>query len=138
MRLWHYKLIPALPNKMLVSQWRECIAIKRQWEKGTLKHRLVSYVMNYDKKYFLSYVICVLCEMQRRNIKYQEKYYAEIIDFCGDEARYSKDLFYYPEHNDRYLKQCFYNLEEKFDRGIIEETDWFKILEVAYREDIIE
>ena len=36
MRLWHYKLIPVLPNAMLVSQWRECIAIKRQWEKKHL------------------------------------------------------------------------------------------------------
>ena len=33
MRLWHYKLIPALPKAQLISQWRECIAIKRQWEK---------------------------------------------------------------------------------------------------------
>ncbi len=53
MRLWHYKLIPVLPNAMLVSQWRECIAIKRQWEKGTLKHRLVSYVMEHSKEYFM-------------------------------------------------------------------------------------
>lgn len=37
MRLWHYKLIPALPNAMLVAQWRECIAIKRQWEKRYFK-----------------------------------------------------------------------------------------------------
>ena len=37
MRLWHYKLIQALPQAMLVSQWRECIAIKRQWEKRNFK-----------------------------------------------------------------------------------------------------
>lgn len=37
MRLWHYKLIPVLPKEMLVSQWRECIAIKRQWEKRNIK-----------------------------------------------------------------------------------------------------
>ena len=53
MRLWHYKLIQVLPNAMLVSQWRECIAIKKQWEKGTLKHRLVSYVKDYDKEAFI-------------------------------------------------------------------------------------
>lgn len=63
MRLWHYKLIPVLPNKMLVSQWRECIAIKRQWEKGTLNHRLVSYIKNYDKEYFLEYLNIVIYEM---------------------------------------------------------------------------
>lgn len=37
MRLWHYQLIPVLPKAMLVSQWRECIAIKRQWEKRKFK-----------------------------------------------------------------------------------------------------
>ncbi len=40
MRLWHYKLIPVLPNKMLVSQWRKCIAIKRQWERRYIKKQV--------------------------------------------------------------------------------------------------
>ena len=69
MRLWHYKLIPVLPNAMLVSQWRECIAIKRQWEKGTLKHRLVSYVMDYDTDLFNKYVSLICWEMEDRKIK---------------------------------------------------------------------
>lgn len=124
MRLWHYKLIPVLPNAMLVSQWRECIAIKRQWEKGTLKHRLVSYVMEHDKNMFMSYTLKITNEMNIRNIKYQNKYLSEICDFC-----YNGQSFYnnYPEHNDRYLKQCYYNLQEKFDRGIITKEEWKKI-----------
>ena len=82
MRLWHYKLIPVLPNAMLVSQWRECIAIKRQWEKGTLKHRLVSYVIDNYKELFINYVTDIIQEMSKRNIKYQDKYYFEILHFC--------------------------------------------------------
>ena len=78
MRLWHYKLIPYLPKDMLVSQWRECIAIKRQWEKGTLKHRLVSYVQEYNDNLYLYYVKCVAEEMYLRGIKYQTKFYKEI------------------------------------------------------------
>jgi len=140
MRLWHYKLIPVLPDKMLVAQWRECIAIKRQWEKGTLKHRLVGYVMNYDKDRFSTYVTSLVNELKKRNIKYKDKYLEEIYEFCKRNNTY---IYYiqnndYPEHNDRYLKQCFYNLEEKHDRGIISEVEWDKILEVAYKEDIIE
>lgn len=125
MRLWHYKLIPVLPDKMLVSQWRECIAIKRQWEKGTLKHRLVSYVMKYSRKYFLNYVADVVDELKHRNINYQNKYYLEIVEFCYKEK--NNDFEYYPEHNDRYLKQCYYNLQEKADRGIITPEEWQKI-----------
>lgn len=131
MRLWDYRLIPVLPNKMLVSQWRECIAIKRQWEKGTLKHRLVSYVTEYTKEYFFNYVQLVTFYMKERKIKYNQKYYTEIFDFCDNEMDYEnrQRLVYYPEHNDRYLKQCYYNLEEKADRGIISEEEWEPIEE---------
>ena len=128
MRLWHYKLIPVLPNAMLVSQWRECIAIKRQWEKGTLKHRLVSYVMNYDKSYFCYYVETIVDQLRRRNINFNGMYFIEIQEFCKN------DIFNtfmggnnYPEHNNRYLKQCLYNLQEKTDRNIITQEEWQKI-----------
>lgn len=125
MRLWDYRLLKVLPNKMLVSQWQECIAIKRQWEKGTLKHRLVSYVKNYDKDMFVGYVVEVLGEMENRNIKFQNKYYEEIWEW-------SKSTNYgpaptYPEHNNRYLTQCYFNLQEKYDRGIVTEEEWEKI-----------
>lgn len=30
-------------------------------------------------------------------------------------------------HNDRYLKQCYYNLQEKYDCGGISENDWIVI-----------
>ena len=128
MRLWHYRLIPVLPKDMLVSQWRECIAIKRQWEKGTLKHRLVSYVMDYAKIYFISYVISVITEMDNRQINFQSKYFYEICDFCQSFG--GAGQINYKEHNERYLKQCYYNLEEKYDRGIISEEEWQKIKEV--------
>lgn len=125
MRLWHYKLIPVLPKEMLVSQWRECIAIKRQWEKGTLKHRLVSYVMDYDKRYFYTYVSFIEKEMVNRNIKHQKKYCQEFEKFCNINDYTHFGL--YPEHNDKYLKQCYYNLQEKYDRGIITKEEWQKI-----------
>lgn len=134
MRLWHYKLIPVLPKEMLVSQWRECIAIKRQWEKGTLKHRLVSYVIDYDGEYFIRYVLRVADEMKKRNIKYQEIYIDEIFNFCWED-KIIQDWLNYPEHNDRYFKQCYYNLEEKHDRGIISDEEW-KPINDLFKEEI--
>ena len=125
MRLWHYKLIPVLPNAMLVSEWRECIAIKRQWEKGTLKHRLVSYVKDYDRSSFYRYVESVRDELWDRDIKFQNKYFDEIRQFCEENDNAMYEL--YPEHNDRYLKQCLYNLEEKATRNIITKEEWLKI-----------
>ena len=126
MRLWHYKLIPVLPKEMLVSQWRECIAIKRQWEKGSLKHRLVSYVKNHSKKLFFIYVHSVCLEMDNRGIKYQEKFYNEIKEFCIKTNEYIP-IEHYPEHNYRYLTQCLCNLQEKYDRGIVSKEEWDKI-----------
>lgn len=135
MRLWHWKLLPYLPNKMIVSQWRECIAIKRQWEKGTLKHRLVSYVINYDKKYFYNYIVLIILELKDRNIKYNNKYFDEIHEFCNycGNSLFPLDDMNYEEHNDRYLKQCLYNLQEKADRGIISKEEW-KIIEDKFGE----
>ena len=124
MRLWSYQLIPVLPNKMLISQWRECIAIKRQWEKGTLKHRLVSYVKDYNKEYFMNYIDLIMDELSNRNIKFQYKYGMELRKFCN---YYNSKSKYYSEHNERYLKQCLYNLQEKADKGIITQEEWQKI-----------
>ena len=62
--------------------------------------------------------------MSRRNIKYQSKFYDEIFVFCdGNITAYN----YYPEHNDRYLRQNLYNLQEKADRKIISDMEWQKI-----------
>ena len=124
-RLWHYELIPVLPNKMLVSEWRELIAIKRQWEKGILKHRLVSYVMDYDKGYFWEYFSEILQELINRDIKYKDVYITEIDNFCN--PRINNKYSRYKEHNDRYLKQCLYNLEEKATRNIISKEEWLRI-----------
>lgn len=87
MRLWHNGLIEFLPQQMLISQWRECIAIKKQWEKNTLKHRLVNYVLNYNKSYFYTYTYLIVKEMKKRNIKYQEKYIKEIYEFCYKDTK---------------------------------------------------
>jgi len=126
MRLWSYQILDVLPDKMLIAEWRECVAIKRQWEKGTLKHRLVSYVMDYDRTYFRTYVRGVVKELKSREINVNFKLYDEIWDFCSIFPEPVGDT-HYPEHNDRYLRECLYNLEEKATRGIITKQEWQKI-----------
>ena len=97
-----------------------------------MKHRLVSYVIDYDKGYFGLYVNMVLQEFNNRNIKFNRKLADEIANFVleGRDIKYVSNYFnHYPEHNDRYLKQCYYNLQEKYDRGIISEDEWQKIID---------
>ena len=112
---------------MLVSQWWEIVAIKRQWEKGTLNHGLVNYVKDYDKAYFLSYTVRVACEMVNRKINYSDKLYYEIVDFCKDAKKSLYTLYDFPEHDKIYLRECIYNLEEKARRGIVTKDEWEKI-----------
>ncbi len=81
--------------------------------------------MDYNKTYFAWYVHQVYLELQNRNIKCKEVYLDEIITFCS--YRLWQDNLYYPEHNDRYLRQCYYNLEEKYDRGILTEEESTKV-----------
>lgn len=136
LRLWHYKLIPVLPKEMLVSQWRECIAIKRQWEKGTLKHRLVSYVKDHDEVYFGTYVKMVCRELTKRKIKYNDDLYYELTQFSGvSYPNLGNLIIHYEEHNDGYFTQCYYNLEEKHDRGIISDEEWEPINDL-FKEEI--
>ena len=46
MRLWHYKLIPFLPDNQLKAQWRELNAIFL----NEPKHILINYVYEYRKQ----------------------------------------------------------------------------------------
>lgn len=67
MRLWHYKLIPALPDFMLVQQWRTCIEIARKIAKdGTITDPLIKRLVNYPAEHFLRYVIILQAEMGKR------------------------------------------------------------------------
>lgn len=139
MRLWHKDLIPVLPRQQLLSQWRECCAIASSIAtKGTPNHILVNEILNYPMIHFVAYVDLVLKEMHKRGYKVSEKSYTNLcsnleqgidhfkVSFELSLIRDSGDVFM-NWHNNRYLKQCFYNLQEKYDRGGIPDHEWQKI-----------
>ena len=126
MRLWHYKLIPFLPDKQLLGQWRELNSIFKKQD----KHILINYIYEYDKDTtddLFDYTCMVIAEMQKRGFK---------VNHLENMIRFFKlsDVFVYQyipqlkdavfkggvfknHHNNRYLLQCFFNLQEKYDRG---------------------
>lgn len=120
MRLWHYKLIKYLPNSQLLAQWRELNSIFKKQD----KHILINYVYEYDKEDLYGYTYLVITELLTRkfNIKRTESYenyFKEISDgykLTISIACYRHKFFPY-HHTNRYLLQCFYNLQEKYDRG---------------------
>ena len=112
MRLWHYSLIPYLPNSQLTAQWRELNSIY----KNQPRHLLINYVYDYSKDHLYNYSKLVINEMKRRNIKI--KSFDNFEEYFRRKELYINDpIPFHNHHTTRYLQQCFYNLQEKYDRG---------------------
>jgi uncharacterized protein (TIGR02328 family) len=129
MRLWHKDLIAVLPREQLVAQWRECSAIAGAIQKnGTPNHILVNYVVDRLNS-FVAYSYMVRQEMTRRGYRTMENVWTKIKSIVDTDIwkDLEKEDIFEKEHNFRYCVQCYYNLQEKYDRGGIKEEDWEKI-----------
>lgn len=126
MRLWHKDLIPVLPDKQLQGQWRECCLIAKALHDGNLNHLLVNKVKEYPVEDFIAYTLIVYLEMRARG---KNPIMVRFGQYTSDKTRIidlNREIFL-EWHNDRYLKQCFYNLQEKYDCGGISPEEWDKI-----------
>ena len=117
MRLWHYKLIPFLPNSQLIAQWRELNSIFKKQD----NHILINYVYEYPKNHLLSYADEVWAELKYRGYKIcKMENYDNFYNTVRKESEWLPEVVRNPfpnHHTNRYLLQCFYNLQEKYDRG---------------------
>ena len=135
MRLWHKDLLLVLPRQQLLSQWRECCgAVQTIAEKGSPRHILINRIMDYPVSHFQKYVEMVLDVMKSRGYKVSEKSYRKYIDnlsmaqgkFITDQT---ENNLFADWHNDIYLRQCLYNLEEKYICGGIPDDEWQRVRE---------
>ena len=126
MRLWHKDLIDVLPRQQLFGQWRECCLIMQNIKNNsTPNHILVNKIMDYPIEEFNEYAERVRDEIIKRGhncyfgnfSKWQTKTNIERID--GE--------IFKGWHNKRYLMQCFYNLQEKYDCGGVPEEEWKRL-----------
>ena len=128
MRLWHTKLIPALPREQLVAQWREISAIAGAIQKnGTPNHILVNFVLDYDYDHFISYAYYVREEMTKRNYRTMNSVWNKIIALKPNYNILPIEHIYNNKMSETYLIICYYNLKEKFLCGGISFNDWKKI-----------
>ncbi len=127
MRLWSYQLLLYLPRLQLVSQWRECCCIAKSIaEKGTPNHILVNKIMDYPLNHFVVYTAMVISEMRHRGYKVDAQKFWKWMhktDWCNVNCALGEGLFA-DWHNDIYLRECLYNLEEKFRAGGIPVDEW--------------
>ena len=129
MRLWHKQLIEVLPRQQLLGQWRECCCIaKNIAENGYPNHILVNKIIDYPISEFCDYCNIVLKEMMARGYHVSERSINALYDHIGfmPDSNLNKDIFS-RWHNDRYLKQCLYNLQEKYDCGGISRGEYRKV-----------
>lgn len=132
MRLWHKDLIPVLPRQQLLGQWRECCLIaKNISEKGSPGHVLVNKIMDYDLQHFYFYTSIVHDEMKRRGYKAD---FSKFTKWIKIERCYIGEAMLFQGWFDmRYLRQCYYNLQEKYDCKAITRNEFIAINE-KYKE----
>lgn len=106
MRLWHYELIPILDRQRLLSQHRECCALRGNgWGK---KHSTVDYVFKHDRGKLFHYHCIVMQEMELRgyncDLSWVDSRYRG--KNCKSFENERIDPGPYPEHNEEYLEEC--------------------------------
>lgn len=134
MRLWHKELIPFLPRQQLISQWRElCCIAKNININNTPNHLLVNKIMDYNLEHLIMYTKLVINEMNNRNYNISQKSFNSFLkNLKISKKQYNNinldfDDIFSGWHNKRYYKQCYYNLEEKYDCGGIFKSEFKKI-----------
>lgn len=120
MRLWHEALIPYLPNQQLLGQHRECCALRgKGWGR---KHSTVDYVFTHPIEWLYIYHVKVMDEMTKRGYNVNPAWYSPfyrgknsepltvLTDWHSSFRKLAPGVNTYPEHDDKYLKECLENL----------------------------
>lgn len=129
MRLWHYELLPYLPDAQLRSQWRECCLIAKDIaEKGKPNHLLVNKLEDYSGDEFITYCHIVRYQMKSRGFNITTKAEKQIYF-----RPYTFMLYLFTDwHNKEYLRVCMANLYEKHFFGVgksrITDEEWQRLL----------
>jgi uncharacterized protein (TIGR02328 family) len=119
LRLWHEQLISKLPRPQLLSQHRECAALRGLgWGKP---HSVVNYVFKHDYQKLVDYHYLIMREMLKRgynihNIDWFNPWYRGKIMGFDSNVKYTPRKYksnVYVEHNDDYLMECLNNLKRK-------------------------
>lgn len=145
MRLWHKELVPVLPRKQLVGQWRECVAVvglMAEAKDSLANMTIVAKVVNYPLEHLAVYTRLVIQEMTKRGYKISDAAYEKWLErleelggaegeFCEYLMNTDKATLFHTWHNDRYFWQCYYNLEEKYDCGSITKEEFGPIRALA-------
>lgn len=140
MRMWHIDMLEYLPTAQLLGQWRELFIIKKTIDDGASLSPLVSPLLMYPISHFKQYSACVYKALKNRGVNpdpnklielqswYSERFNNVWIDCVIQHC-------FEGWHSDRYYLQCYFNLEEKYDRGMVTCEDWKRFTGGVQRRD---
>lgn len=131
MRLWHKDLIEVLPRQQLLGQWRELNSIYKLQN----KHLLIDFVYNHSLNALYEYSLLIIEEMNKRGFKHNDNNFHNYFNDKIQLIKFSYNEIYRYKMDKRYLKQCYYNLQEKYDCGGITQDEWL-LIENKYREEM--
>ena len=133
MRLWHYELLPYLPDLQFKGQLRELIAIMHDWrDKGITNHLLINKVCFYPKSELSSYFQHYRTLYYKRyNKSISSKTNEEFIDFSISGLLGAP--IYEGWHTKEYLRSNMANLWEKHAMGVgkssITDEEWQRLVD---------
>ena len=138
MRLWHYELLPYLPDLQFKGQLRELVAIMHDWrDKGKTNHLLINRVMEYPKNDLARYFIRYEVLYQKRYGAWLTKYWYEFAAFDDTPTDQRSKGCLDGWHDKEYLRVCVCNLYEKYRFGVgkskISQEEWDRVLQ-GYKE----
>ena len=139
-KIWHKDLVPVLPTRILFILYQNlanyCLnpivpksVNPYKWKMGL-----------FNKSHFFNYCCEVYNEITKREMDETTKWcideYSEVIrQFVSDEEKQIGSSITHKElfgswHDERYLIQCYYTLQEMFDLELISYDEYSKLEEV--------
>ena len=137
MRIWHYELLPYLPDLQFKGQLRELMLVLHDWrDKGTTNHLLINKVMEYPKNDLVRYFVYYEALYHERYGKWLTKQWEEFKAFDDTPVDERSNGCFEGWHTKEYLRVCVCNLFEKYHFGVgrskISQTEWDRVLQGYY------
>lgn len=134
MRLFHYALLPYLPELQFKGQLREIVLVMHQWrDEGKTNHLLINKVMEYPKRDLTTYFYRYMWYYYERYGKHVNKKYVEEFERFSFAYRDSGCHIFEGWHTKEYMRMNMSNLAEKHFYGIgksrITDEEWKRLCE---------
>lgn len=131
MYMWHYRMIPYLPDRFLREQFDNCIRIAGEISiMGNPKSLFLSSLMKYPIQQFRDYCNMLIVEMLHRSMSISEFQISKLDDCIGfdvESINIHREIFK-DWHNDAYMTMCVTNLMTLKDQSIISQEEWETII----------